>query len=399
MSDNLKFGSFIAPYHSLNEDAGQAIERDLELVVYLEKLGFDEAWIGEHHSGGMELVGSPELFIAIAAERTKSITLATGVISLPYHNPLMTAERINFLDHVTKGRVVLGMGPGSLPTDAQMLSIPVTESRKRMDEAVEVVAALLRGEWVTKKTDWFELNNAHLQLRPYSRPSIEMVVSSVASPGGSVAAGKIGGSILSVAATQVGGFNTLASNWAIAEQSAAEHGHTMDRSKWRLAGPMHIAETREQARKDVEFGIQEWARYFSDVAALSLIPPGADPVEALIESGFAVIGTPDDAIAQIERLENQSGGFGTFLNFDTNWADWEQKKRSYELIARHVRPHFKKSQTNRSASWNWAADRREELVQQVQASVGVRIAQHVAEKGTNNINPEYLAAMGVKTDS
>lgn len=396
MGDRLRFGAFIAPFHPLGENPTQALERDLDLVVHMDKLGYDEAWIGEHHSAGYELIASPELFIATVAERTRNIRLGTGVSSLPYHHPLMLADRINQLDHITRGRVMLGCGPGALPSDAFMMGIPVAKQRDRMDEALDVIVPLLRGETVSKKTDWFECNEARLQMTPYTRPSVEIAVASQVSPTGASAAGRHGVGLLSIGATQAGGFNALASNWAIAEAQAREGGRIMNRDGWRLVGPMHVAPTREQAREEVRFGLEAWLYYFREIAALPLAPQdGSDPVDSLVNSGMAVIGTPDDAIAQIERLQAQSGGFGAFLLMDNNWANWEHKKRSYEMIARFVAPRFQGSNENRDASLRWAADNRPRFIGEAQAAVGARVAQHIQEKGTDNIRPEILAAMGL----
>ena len=123
LPEHLKFGIFLAPFHPLGINPTLAFERDLELLQWLDALGFDEAWIGEHHSAGWETIASPEIFIAFAAERTRHIKLGTGVISLPYHHPLMVADRMVLLDHLTRGRVMMGVGPGALVTDAFMLGI------------------------------------------------------------------------------------------------------------------------------------------------------------------------------------------------------------------------------------------------------------------------------------
>jgi limonene 1,2-monooxygenase len=389
LEPKLRFGAFIAPFHAPDENPTLAIERDLELVQWMDQLGYEEAWIGEHHSAAYELIASPEVFIATAAERTRHIRLGTGVSSLPYHHPFMLADRINQLDHVTRGRTMLGMGPGSLPSDAAMMGITIARQRDMMDEAMAAIIPLLRGEVVNCKTDWFELKDARLQMTPYSRPSVEMAVASQVSPTGARAAGAYGIGLLSIGATNAGGFNALASNWSIAEEQAAAHGQVMDRQAWRLVGPMHVAETREKARANVRFGLEKWLYYFREVAALPLAPQdGGDPVDALINSGMAVVG---------QRLEQQSGGFGCFLQMAHNWADWTQTKRSYELIARHVFPKFQQSNDNRHASLDWATANRESFMGQARMAVGVRVAQHIQEKGLDNIRPEILKAMGLGT--
>lgn len=392
--EKLRFGAFIAPFHPNEENPMLALERDFELVQWMDQLGFDEAWIGEHHSGGFEIIASPELFIATAAERTKHIKLGTGVSSLPYHHPMMLADRINQLDYTTRGRVMLGVGPGSLPSDAFSMGINVQTQRDKMDEALIDIVKLLRGETVTNKTDWYELNEARLQLAPYSRPSVEIAVASQVSPTGSRAAGRHGLGLLSLGATSTGGFNALSSNWAIAEEMAAENGQTMDRSQWRLVGPVHIAETREKARQDVEFGFEKWLKYFQEVAALAVTPPESEsPIDWMIDNNFAVIGTPDDLIAQIERLEEQSGGFGCFMTLHHNWADWAETKRSYELIGHYVMPAVQQLNVNRVASYDWAHQNHETFIGEANAAVGARIIQHAVEKGAENINPQIKEAM------
>jgi limonene 1,2-monooxygenase len=240
----LRFGIFMAPYHSPRENPTTCFERDRDLVQWLDELGFEEAWVGEHHSAGYEIISSPELFLADLAARTRHIRLGTGVVSLPYHSPLMVAERMNQLDHLTRGRAMLGVGPGLLPSDAMMLGIDPREQRRMMGESLDVVLRLLRGEVVTEKTDWFELRDAKLHLAPYSRPHLEVAVAASVTPSGPRTAGRYGISMLSPAATTQGGFNALAYHWGILEETAAEHGQTVGRDRWRVAGWCHVAETR-----------------------------------------------------------------------------------------------------------------------------------------------------------
>ena len=188
----LRSGIFLAPFHPVNEDPTLAIRRDIELVEWLDELGYEEAWIGEHHSAGFEIIASPELFIAAAAERTQRIKLGTGVVSLPYHNPLTAANRIIQLDHQTRGRVLFGVGPGLLPSDAMMMGIPVDKQRDRMVESIEVILRLFKGETVTQETEWFKLTNARMQLLPYTKPYPEIAVASSVTPSGGTLAGRHG---------------------------------------------------------------------------------------------------------------------------------------------------------------------------------------------------------------
>lgn len=347
----LKHGVFLAPFHNPVENPTIGLRQDIELARIADDLGYDEYWFGEHHSGGVETISSPELMIAAAAEVTRRIRLGTGVITLPYHNPLMVANRIAQLDHLTRGRAIFGLGPGLLVEDAAMLGIQPGQTRQMMAEAIEVILRLLKGEVVTETTDWFTLENARLHLLPFTRPHPQIAVASSGTPSGGRTAGKYGFSMLCVAATDIGGFNVLAENWKIAEEMGAIHGNIMDRQNLRLVAPMHIAETREKARENVRYGLERWIRYYSCVAPQPFDTQGKDPVDALVDSGRAVIGTPDDAIALIERLHGKQGDFGVFLHQHVDWADWDQTKKSYELYARYVMPHFSGVNANRLASW------------------------------------------------
>ncbi|MGW3204258.1 LLM class flavin-dependent oxidoreductase [Streptomyces sp. NPDC001135] len=377
-----RFGVFLAPFHKSGQNPTLALEDDLDLMVHLDRLGFDEAWIGEHHSGGWELVPAPELFIATAAERTRHLRFGTGVTSLPYHHPLMLADRMVLLDHLTRGRAMLGVGPGALASDAYMMGIEVARQRDMMAEGLEAVVALLRGDQpVTRKTDWFELREARLQTRPYTAPHFEIAVAGTVSPSGPLSAGRFGCALMSIAATASAGFNVLGQHWDVMEQQADRYGSSVDRNAWRISGPMHIAETREQAIADVTHGLSDWVEYFTQVATLPLAPESdnhADLVDAVNASGFAVIGTPDDAIAQIERLAKQSGGFGTYLMMGHNWADRERTRRSYDLFARYVAPHFRGSLDSLRASRDWVAENRPQFLGASQAAIHSAIERHAA---------------------
>jgi limonene 1,2-monooxygenase len=383
-SPRLRFGIFMAPFHPEHENPALALERDLELVEHLDQLGYDEAWIGEHHSAGYEIIGSPEVFIAAAAERTKRIKLGTGVVSLPYHHPFILADRIRQLDLQTRGRVMMGVGPGALPTDAFMMGIDPSTQRDRMLESLRAVVPLLRGETVTMKTEWFELREAHLQLRPYHEDGVEIAVANQVSPAGARAAGEFGLSLLSIGATTTGGFNALANTWGICEGRAKEFNQNVSRRGWRLVAPMHVAETREQAREDVKFGLLNWARYFREISPLPLVEAGVpvdQAIDKLLEIGMAVIGTPDDAIAQLERLEGQSGGYGCFLQLAHEWANQKATHKSYELIARHVMPRFQHTNDLREKSLSYAIENRGRIMAEAGGAVMKEIQKHAAEQG------------------
>jgi limonene 1,2-monooxygenase len=350
----VRFGMFMGPFHATHLDPTLAMERDLQLMVHLDRLGFDEAWIGEHHSGGFEIIASPEVFIAAAAERTRRIRLGTGVKSLPYHHPFVVAETMAQLDHMTRGRVMFGAGPGALPSDAAMIGLSPVKMRPRMDEALDCIVALLKGESVTRKTDWFELVDARLSVGCYTQPTMEIALASIRSPSGALAAGRHGAGMLVLSGMDDDSLQHHMANWKIYEETCAEHGHKADRSRWRFAIQMHLAETREQAWKDVQYGLENWIGYSNDIVpAPNPVPRGLpDPVAWMLANQRAVIGTPDDAVREIERMLEFTGGFGGILVLAQDWANWQATQRSLELIAEEVRPRINRTNWLRQASYD-----------------------------------------------
>jgi limonene 1,2-monooxygenase len=380
----LRTGIFLAPFHALHENPTLAIERDMELVEHLDRLNYHEAWIGEHHSGGFEIISCPEMFIAAAAMRTRNIRLGTGVVSLPYHHPFTLASRMMQLDHMTRGRAMFGVGPGSLIYDADKIGLKAADQRRRMAESLDCIMELMQGRTVNCKTDWFTLNEARLQLASYSQPAMEMAVACSRSPVGAVASGKHGIGMLSIGGTSDEALLAHAKNWTIHEEAAAKAGKTPDRSKWRIVTFAHVAETREKARADMAYGLADFNRYFTDVATFPIIPPEiSDPAEFLMTSGLACIGTPDDCIRHFERLWlGSNGGFGAVLLLAHNWADWEATRRSYELMARYVHPHFQRqSNALRNFSYDDAKAKHKTAGEESKQAVLTEIERYEQAKG------------------
>jgi limonene 1,2-monooxygenase len=268
--------------------------------------------------------------------------------------------------------------------------------RQMMEESLEAILALLDGsELVTREAGWFTLRDARTQLRPFSDPCFEIAVAAQVSPAGPRAAGRFGLSLLSIGATSAGGFDLLGSHWQVMEERAAEFDTVVDRRKWRLVGPMHLAETEAKARADVEFGLGQWIDYFEKVAALPLAPQSLhveEMVDAINNTGFAVVGTPEMAIAQMERLIEQSGGFGTFLLMAHEWADREATLHSYELFAREVMPRFQGSLGALSDSRDWAAENRPTFIGAAGGAVLQAIQDHHEERNAKHAAQDAPAA-------
>jgi limonene 1,2-monooxygenase len=292
------------------------------------------------------------VFIGVAAERTRHIQLGTGVVSLPYHHPLMVADRMVLLDHLTRGRVMFGVGPGALVTDALMLGIDPTALRPRMEEAMGVIVRLLTDTApLTYQGEWFQMHNARLHLRPFTQPHMPLAVAAAGSPAGMVLAGKFGLGVLSVAIPR--GDETLRQFWGIAEQTAAEHGQTVSRDAWRLVLHVHLAETREQALAEVRTRSGTyWRDYFEETVGFPrpFESRKDEIVDGMAERHIWCVGTPDDLITRIRELDEKSGGFGGILTTGVDWATREQIRHSYELLARYVKPVFQGSLESLRAS-------------------------------------------------
>jgi len=381
----MKFGAFLAPHHPLGENPTLQLQRDLQLVQHLDQLGYDEFWCGEHHSSGWEMIGSPELFLAAAGERTSRIMLGTGVVSLPYHHPFNVAQRIVQLDHQTRGRVIFGTGPGALPSDAWTLGIDPMKQRDRQDEALGVIIRLLRGEErFSVESDWFTLRDAQLQILPLQE-DMQMVAASSISPSGMQIAGKYGIGVISIASTSSEGLQALPTQWSFAEEAAAKNNKTVDRKNWRVLMSWHIAESRKDAEKEAKHGLQRWHNEYN-VRVLGR--PGAKRVEDADEllaqiagrgaegTGAAVVGTPDELVASIRELQQVTGGFGTVIGFAHDWADREATLRSWELFARYVMPEVNGFSENQKASAQFLVDNQKQLMAGAGAAIMAKITQN-----------------------
>ncbi len=341
----LGFGAFLAPHHPVGEHPMLQFRRDIDLVAQLDRLGYDEFWCGEHHSSGWEMIASPEMFLAAAAERTQRIKLATGVISLPYHHPFNVAQRMVQLDWMSGGRAIFGSGPGALASDAHALGLDPMVLRDRQDEAIPIIRRLMKGERVTYKGEWFTLQDAALQLLPLQE-EMPFAVASQISPSGMTLAGKHGIGIISIGSMSAEGLNALPTQWGFAEAAAKKHGQVVDRRNWRVLLSWHVAETRDKARAEAGAGLMKHHNeYILGTLQRPNSKPFTSPDEAVektawSENSAATIGTPDDLVKTIKNVLKVSGGFGVAVGFVHDWANPENTARSWDMVARYVVPEI-----------------------------------------------------------
>jgi limonene 1,2-monooxygenase len=378
----LRFGVAYAPIHNPRMNPTRHLHRDVEQIVRIEELGFDEVWAGEHHSTGYEIIGSPELFLAHVAAKTSRIKLGTGVISVPYHHPFMICERMVLLDHLSHGRAIMGLGPGALPTDVAMWGIDPMDMRPRLEQGIEAIIALMDGgQRVSQSTDWFQLIDARLHVMPYQQSGIEIVVTALTSASGPSLAGRLGVSMLSLSAGDAIKAGVLGRHWSIVEEQAEEHGTSVSRRNWRLAQPMHIAQTEAEARREVTYGLHSWRDYRKLGPLAAEFARDASPddfVDYLVNSGSAVIGTPEQAIEQIRHIQERSGGFGTFLLWAHDWATNDATLRSYELFANEVIPAFQNGTAAQVDAEAWLKKHSEEGFRKASAARAKATADYEA---------------------
>jgi limonene 1,2-monooxygenase len=344
----MNFGFFMMPSHSHRDNPTLAFERDLQLIEYAEGLGFDEFWVGEHHSGGWETIPAPDIFLAAAATRTRRIRLGTAVINLPYHHPFHVAERMAFLDHLAYGRVMLGCGPGVLSTDIQLFGLDPPDLRPMMNESLDIILRLYREDGlISHDGKYWQIKDMELQVKPYQQPHLPVVLISSGSGNSIRVAAERGLPVISGAFTLPTALD-ISQQWQQYAQVASESGHSVSRDGWRLSTNIYLAETNEQAMEDASRGaLEEINQYFFNnggkptYEAYPGQPSAEISFEQIVRQRNWIIGDPDYCIQRIRELEAATGGFGGLLMVTLEWTSPEKWRKSLELFARYVMPEFK----------------------------------------------------------
>jgi limonene 1,2-monooxygenase len=270
-----------------------------------------------------------------------------------------------------------------------MMGIDPVEQRRMMQESLEAILALFRAEpeeRINRNSDWFTLRDAQLHIRPYTWPYPEIACAAMISPSGPRLAGALGTSLLSLSMSVPGGYAALENTWDVVVDQAEKSGRSQpDRADWRVLSIMHLADTRDQAIDDCTYGLQDFANYFGAAGFVPLsnsVEGAQSPREYVAEyagMGNCCIGTPGDAVAYIQDLLDQSGGFGTLLLLGHDWASPQATYHSYELFAREVMPHFKGQLTAPRASHDWAKDMRDKLLGRAGEAIVKAINEHTDE--------------------
>ncbi|MBM3944643.1 MAG: LLM class flavin-dependent oxidoreductase [SAR202 cluster bacterium] len=354
----MKLGFFTMPLHPPGADPAKTYDDDLEHLVTLDKLGYQEAWIGEHFTTVWENIPAPDMFIAKALGMTKNIRLGTGVTCMPNHNPFMIAHRIAQLDNMAKGRINWGVGSGGFPGDFTVFGYDITKSDHRVmaREAVETVIKL----WTDPKpgkyeSKWWSFNvpepvdsfGLRLHLRPYQKPHPPIGVAGVSEKSDTLTlAGERDWIPMSINFVPQ---RILNSHWKAVEDGAANVGKKADRSRWRIAREVFVADTTAEARKEAINGImgRDFNEYFLPLSrhlnVLKLykhdvnMPDSDVTVEWLVDNIF-IVGSPDEVTRKLRALYDDVGGFGVLLALGHEWQPKKKWVHSHELLAKEVLP-------------------------------------------------------------
>lgn len=354
----MKLGAFVMPSHPPERSLIDGYRWDLEQLQLLDRLGFREAWIGEHYTARWEPNPAPDLLIAQALMRTEQIVLAPGAHLLPYHHPVELAHRVAFLDHIAQGRYMLGVGIGALPSDQLLFGVDAAsgENRRMTAEALEIMLQIwqggprdYRGEFWSMGSPETDFDFLGYHLEPFQKPHPPIGIAGL-SPGSETLklAGERGFLPLSISLNPA----HTASHWASVREGAARSGRVPDRREWRLTREVYVAETDARARELARDGAMGrcWREYLLPFYLGNGMGPHfkTDPampdseitVDFLIDNAWFV-GSPETVTAKIEKLQADTGGFGGMLvmmyDFSSEQADWE---RSLRLLVDEVMPSF-----------------------------------------------------------
>jgi alkanesulfonate monooxygenase SsuD/methylene tetrahydromethanopterin reductase-like flavin-dependent oxidoreductase (luciferase family) len=368
----MRLGMFMMPVHPADRTFWSTLEEDAEKSVLADRLGFDELWLGEHFSATTEPIPSPLMFFAGLLQRTTNITFGTAVINLPNHHPAIVAAEAAQFDHMSKGRFMLGVGPGGLVSDFELFETPDVHARNRMViEAVDFITRIwsqdppydLKGEFWTieiKKGIVPALGIGYMP-KPYQQggPPISISLASPNSSSARTAALKGWGMI----SANIIPTYSVASHWEVYSKACGEAGVTPRGENWRVARNVLIAPSDSEAHDRV-FGEQGSNCYFytymrevlSRVGLLVVLKPRPDmpDEEATVEAitrECVIFGSPKTVLDKLVAFREQVGPFGTLLMTGLDWgganADWERE--SMRLLAHEVMPKFRRHVLARAA--------------------------------------------------
>lgn len=356
----MELGYFMMPLHPPGSDLSVTLEDDLTQIVELDRLGYAEAWIGEHFTTEWENIPAPDLFIAQALSATKQIRLGTGVTCIPNHTPFDLAHRIAQLDQMAKGRFMWGVGSGGFIGDFRVAGMdPATgEHRGMTREAVDLVLRLWEdpvpglyehARWNFTVPEPDDEIGLRVHVRPYQKPHPPIAMAGISVQSDTLElAGERGWIPMSInfAPTRV-----LKTHWTSVAEGAKRAGREPERGSWRIAREIFVADTTKEARKQALEGVfaRDFEQYFRRLIpkgrGMGILKENPDMPDSEVTSQYMldniwIVGSPDDVVEQINALSDEVGGFGVLLAMAHEWKPEGPWRESMRLLAEEVIPRL-----------------------------------------------------------
>ena len=353
----MNFGLFMMPLHPPSRSFSDSYDRDIELIVQADQLGYTEAWIGEHMTQTWENAPVPELLMAKALALTENIILGTGVTMLPLHHPVDTAHRIAMLDHMARGRIYWGIGFRSIPTDLHLYGIEynsMDDVREQGREALDVILGLWAAEegrfgfegkyYQVHAPEPSPAGGHKLYFKPYQQPHPPIGIAGSTPKTESIRmAGERGWIPMSLLPNRF-----IPDLWQIVEEGAASTGRTADKSELRLGRDIYVGETPDSAREEARlvlgqpFEEHQWHNRKAGgvLGHLKNDPSMTDEdvdVDYMMENIW-IVGDPSECAEKIHQAYEETGGFGTLLNTTHDPDDHTLVQRSQRLLMEQVGP-------------------------------------------------------------
>ncbi|MFP6569438.1 MAG: LLM class flavin-dependent oxidoreductase [Dehalococcoidia bacterium] len=360
---SVKSGIFIMPFHHPSKELAQCHDEDMELAIRADELGVEEFWVGEHHTLSWEPIVSPEMFLAAVFRQTKQMRMGPAPILVNMHNPAQVANRLAFLDHFSHGRLDLAFGFGGAPSDFEMYEQEPEEMISRMSEGIDMILKI----WSTEPPYSFEgkhwtvkLESVNQELgygyppKPYQDPypPISVPVSSRGSTSVKAAA-KSGFSMFSHSIIPA---DVLKDQWATYELAAQEAGQPADRSTWKIARTIFLADTNAEADKrartnSIETAYTHLTEAIKRGPGLGIMKEDLSMSDSEVDMDYfmgeqIIAGDVDTALDRLLRLWEDLGPFGAIDVMSFDWDDADDKKawlHSLELVNRELLPRFNKA--------------------------------------------------------
>ena len=357
----MKIGMFMMPLHRPERAYGDRLAEDAAAIVHADRVGFEEAWVGEHYAAKTEPITSPLIFMATLIDRTERIKLGSGVIGLPHHHPAVVAAHVAMFDHLAKGRFLFGIGPGGLPVDMELFKTLDRQDRMHMTvEAIDMILAIWRGNppYALKGRYWDisveKTANHALGLgpmpKPYQQPNPPIAIPVLnRNAYGAQIAGERGYGLIS--ANFVPAIN-VETQWQTYCDAAEAAGRIADPSLWRVARSILVTSSDSAADEYLarpDNGLRFYYTYLRD----QLVPVGQggifkiDPamgeeditVDYLVDQ-MVIAGSPETVVEKLAALRQRVGPFGTLLAAFHEWDDPMLWQSSMALLARQVAPRL-----------------------------------------------------------